>query len=122
MFKKAVNEIINGRKRINTLSPTEEQGRLAGGRGNVEASLIAGRNPGAGRESTSKVTKEVEQLLEEAAKSGQYSFRWFTSKEIDSWILLDQGMESRVYVKNDLGRILKVMYNCNLPLASHIQN
>ena len=107
-MKNETEAIFYGARHLNSLSQEEERGRLEGGRGVVEASLLIRRNPGTGTKGSRKVEEEK---LEVAAKSGDYAFCWFTTEEIDAWEFLDQGMESRVYVDGDCSRVLKVMYN-----------
>jgi hypothetical protein len=84
-FKKDIetaNEILMGRRRICRLSPEEEKGRIAGGRRNVEASVILGAGRGTNEKNESKqrfraTAAEQENCLREYAKS------------VDIWIQYD---------------------------------
>jgi hypothetical protein len=66
------NEVLAGRKIIQRLAPNEEKGRIAGGRRNVEASIILGRSRRTDRSSLSSqenAKSQQENVLKDYAKA-----------------------------------------------------
>lgn len=109
-LNKIANEIIKGTKRINSLNSEEEQGRRAGGKANVEASIItkAIKNSyrrGSGSESDAGDIKEQEIILEKYAKEKGI---WYSN--IDDLISekLSSGFESDVYISKEKTHVIKI--------------
>ncbi len=115
--KEVAGRIRSGELRITRLKPREEQGRIAGGRRNVEASIIIGAEASAnqaasgGRRPTRKeklaYNKSVELKLEKYARGEGI---WFDYDEFArNHRYLAKGEESHVYEDKDIKFILKVM-------------
>lgn len=110
-MKNYVEEIIAGRALFTRLNAAEEQGRIRGGRANVEATLLLGRNAGAGRN-----VEEAEQKLE-SGRQERILKKWATENGywIDysrlSWDLpkVDAGAEALVFMK-DGNTLTKVIF------------
>lgn len=114
-IKEIAEKITRGKLSITRLNPREEQGRIAGGSRNVEASIIAGRNAGSdhaesrSRRQTRKEklthNSQVETDLEKFAKKENI---WFDFTEFEKQHeYLTSGQEARVYYSSE--NVLKVI-------------
>ena len=101
-IKKDAKSIIEGKSFFNRLSLSEEQGRIAGGRRNVEASIVVAESKGAGTEA--EQSKQQEQDLEIYAKKEGI---WFPDYEIFGEEI-DRGSEAKVYYNGE-GYVIKVI-------------
>ena len=92
------DDIIQQRKRISCLSVREaEQGRIEGGRRNVEASCLIGRKDKTNAQDTGAIKNSQELKLEEWAS---YEKIWFDNAGIkENWKRIDDGtsVEAEVY-------------------------
>lgn len=95
-IKEDAKSIIEGEKNFDRLSLAEEQGRIAGGERNVEASIIAGEEEGTG--SNAEQSKRQEQSIEEYAKSEGI---WYPDYETKFGEQIDRGMEAKIYALDD---------------------
>lgn len=95
--------IERGQARIERLSQSEEQGRTAGGRRNVEAAVIARASKGAGSPATSK-ERQVEALTEYAKQSGS----WVEDAAAKFGEETERGSEASVHDNKD-GTVTKVI-------------
>lgn len=96
-IKDYAEKVIRGEKHIERLSSKEEQGRLLGGRANVEASLLIGRYAISDKSEIDEISKKVdlqEKELEDYAKENNL---WIDQKEIEKWERLGGGEEASVY-------------------------
>ncbi|GHT66155.1 hypothetical protein AGMMS50239_27180 [Bacteroidia bacterium] len=102
--------IEGGAVRINALSLGEEQGRITGGRRNVEASLLLRGDVGADGSKQSYSRERQEEILREYAKKEEI---WISPETINEWNLIadDVTMESRVYRNESGDSVIKVGYN-----------
>lgn len=111
-LNKITDEIFKGTKRIDCLNKEEEQGRIKGGRKNVEASLICKaieqfyrNDPNFNAEY--RRIKEKEFILKYAKDEG-YFFDEEKLKEITKEKLAS-GAESHVYISKDNKYVIKVL-------------
>jgi hypothetical protein len=116
------DKVLKGAARITRLDNEEEQGRIAGGRKNVEAALyLAGKagydtvEPGssAGNSSKEVIAKKQEQWLREYADQARI---WYSPEIIEKEIKEKSigengGLESNVYFMEDHSVIKVVSYN-----------
>jgi hypothetical protein len=106
-------EILMGRKSIRRLSEEEEQGRIAGGRRNVEASIIIGRRGGTYQKNGSQQRlnfSEQEQLLKDYALSVGI-WNKFDDIATKAFKQFQSGAESKVFLykdENGEGYVIKV--------------
>lgn len=103
--------IESGEITIRRLGESEEQGRIIGGRTNVEASLLLAADRRAVGEKFEKKEKheiatEQEKLLTKYAKKKKL---WFNEKEVAAKAIrrLPSGMESHVYLAEDGKHVIK---------------
>ena len=81
--KSEAEEIIQGHKRISCLPEEAEEGRIRGGRRNVEASCLIGRSESTNGHDTDSIRKVQETKLEEWAKQEKI---WFDIDDIrENW-------------------------------------
>jgi hypothetical protein len=123
-------KIIGGQARIGRLNPEEERGRIAGGRRNVEATLVAGANYGtsgrsqsssyeAVREEARKQKDALKQYAEQVESNNPNEKVWYSHTDIEE--IRDQsdrqhgGAEAEVYFMPD-GSVIKVVEHNNTPL------
>ena len=99
--KQYAEQIITGQHSLKRLSPEEEQGRLLGGKRNVEASIIVGTESSSG--DVIKKGSEVD-LLTKYAKNENI---WFNKDYFDKLVFLDQGGEAKVW-ELDKDNVIKV--------------
>lgn len=104
------NEIIKGTKRINALNKEEEQGRVKGGRKNVEASIICKAIGEFYKNDTnfnakSRGIEERRLILEYAKKTDCY----FDKEKLNKIVKekLAKGAESQVYISEDIRYVIK---------------
>jgi hypothetical protein len=109
---KITDDVITGKATIARLDRQEERGRCKGGRTNVEASLVLGRNRQANREkyaalSDSDIAQIQENLLRSYAK---WRNVWLHEEDIASNASrpLPCGSESRVYLSANGDHVIKV--------------
>ena len=115
--KAIADRIGSGELEITRLAPREEQGRIAGGRRNVEASVIAGADArtnqaesqgrGQTREEIIQRNVQTENRLEKYAKNEGIWFNYdeFTNK----YPYLTAGEEARVYKDRQTNTVLKII-------------
>ena len=107
-IKQYGNEVINGTKHIERLSPTEEQGRLLGGRVNVESTILLRGNEitdSTEPERIDELISKQESLLENYSKK---EGNWFNEDEISKWSFFGNGEEAKVYY-DSVGYLKKVV-------------
>jgi len=101
-IRKTADEIIRGSKHIERLSPKEEQGRIKGGRVNVEATLLLRGTEVTSSEDGEGVAELVtaqEKILEDYAKDNGL---WVEHSTIEKdWKFLDNGEEAKMYRIDD---------------------
>jgi hypothetical protein len=101
------NAILKGAAYINRLLVEEERGRNAGGKRNVEASLIVATNESANPTEQNDVKREAqENLLENYALKNKL---WFTAASFNVDDLIGEGAESKVYPSPNKGYVRKVI-------------
>lgn len=101
------NKILKGAAYINRLLVEEERGRIAGGKRNVEASLIVAANERANPTEQNDVKREQqEELLKEYAFKNEL---WFEESSFSPDDLIAEGAESRVYPSPINGYVRKVI-------------
>lgn len=96
-IKDYAEQVIRGEKYIKRLSPEEEQGRIRGGRANVEATLLIGTDERASDGSKEAYERRPiqEAILEDYAKKNNF---WIERlPEFNSKNFIDSGAEARVY-------------------------
>lgn len=115
--KDIARRIGSGELEITRLAPREEQGRNAGGRRNVEASLIAGAEARAMRGASSgsgqdrkariEVNRKIEAQLEKYARHENFWFDYedFTNK----YPYLAKGEEARIFEAEDKAFVYKAV-------------
>jgi ADP-ribose pyrophosphatase YjhB (NUDIX family) len=103
-IKDYAEQVIRGEKHLERLSPEEEQGRIEGGKINVEATLILGRS----KETESEFPQREKQLkiLEKFAKSSDC---WIEDYEKTYGVenRFDKATESEVFYDNK-GSVIKI--------------
>lgn len=108
-IRRTADDIINGSKYIERLSPEEEQGRIKGGRINVESTLLLRGKEITGDEDeliTEKLIEEQEGILKDYAKNNGL---WIDNNVIDTdWKLFNSGEEAKVY---DDGSYVKKVFD-----------
>ncbi|MDR0544191.1 MAG: hypothetical protein LBG30_02425 [Odoribacteraceae bacterium] len=113
----AANAVENGVLYLNGLSLEETTGSLRGGRTHIEASLLLAADERASREEQAatgedaikRIAASQEEVLEMYAREKD---KWIPASEIEKWVLLDYGMESKAYKDpDDDTYIIKVMHN-----------
>lgn len=102
-LEKQTISVINGTAFINTLSQEEERGRIAGGRRNVEASLLlrANETTGTGKRGTSEDQESI--LTKYATENGL----WLPAPTQESFV--HEGDEAKVYASPNAGYVRKVI-------------
>lgn len=99
-FKKVkdyANKVINGERQIERLSPEAEQGRIRGGKANVEATILIGANAEASDRSKEPYERDLiqKELVESYAKENKL---WIERlPEFNSNNFIDSGAEAKVY-------------------------
>jgi hypothetical protein len=113
-------QVFTGKSEIRRLNRKEERARIAGGRTNVEASIILGRKIGTseGDESTSGtgIAQKQEKILEDWAKleSENGNPIWFDYDEdlVNKYKFIDKGSEAEVFFNGSY--VLKsISYNAS---------
>ncbi|MDL5055903.1 LPD5 domain-containing protein [Geitlerinema calcuttense] len=105
-IKDVAGRIESGELEIGRLDPAGERGRIAGGRRNVEASLVLAANERAGQKTStadrmgshSNTIRQQEKLLEAYAKREGI---WFDEGHFPERLFLGRGGEASVYQKDD---------------------
>jgi adenine/guanine phosphoribosyltransferase-like PRPP-binding protein len=107
--KTVSSRILSGEIQIVRLNEAEEEGRIRGGRRNVEASLLIGANESADRGSPAREKRaREEQILEKFARQEGF---WIDDLSAFTRRLtyLERGMESKVFFdKNNPGKVIKI--------------
>ncbi|GHT17109.1 hypothetical protein FACS189429_0520 [Bacteroidia bacterium] len=98
--------ILNDTARINALSLSEEQGRIKGGRRNVEATLLAATNARTGIADTQLKKVLQEKTLEKYALCTNILFD-FEKENFRPFV--DEGGEARVYADERAGYVRKII-------------
>ena len=122
------DKIINGKAAITRLDPEEERGRIAGGRRNVEATLVLGTTfaTNQGKQSSScqtlnefsaLQTAAIKQYAKQAEQKGEKL--WYSEADIENLrkqsIAQSGGAEADVFFMSD-GYVIKVVEHNSLPL------
>ena len=97
--------IFSGRFYINSLSFREEQGRIKGGRRNVEAALILGAGESTGS-AKQKNVEEQEKLLIDFAQKSEI---WIDESSFEIADLIAEESEAKVYYLLEKGVVIKVV-------------
>ncbi|MDR0507893.1 MAG: hypothetical protein LBH32_13905, partial [Dysgonamonadaceae bacterium] len=109
---KQANGIFDGTFGINALSLAEESGRIAGGRANVEATLLLRGDVGTDGSQQGDTRERQEAILKEYAQKRGI---WISPETIADWkqISNDVTMEARVYrdEQSNGENVIKVGYN-----------
>jgi 8-oxo-dGTP pyrophosphatase MutT (NUDIX family) len=106
-IKDYARRIEEGIESLKRLSSAEEQGRLLGGRRNVEAAILLGTNAGASDQDKEPSERKIvqEKLLEEYARKEGF---WIEDlPQIDPKNFIDAGIEAKVY-RYDTNNVIKV--------------
>ena len=111
-LRNVAGRVIEGTATITRLDSKEEQGRISGGRRNVEASILLGANAETERGDGTTVSgrgesQAPEKLLERYAKD---TGCWYDyDEDIRKWEFYDRGQEAVIF-KGDRGFINKVLF------------
>ena len=113
--KDVAGRIERGEQEIRRLNPEVERGRIAGGRRNVEATLILAADArasektnasrGTGVDSVSDTARRQEGILEKYAKQNDI---WFKQGHFPDRLYIDKGGEAIVYRKDE-NRVVKLI-------------
>lgn len=106
-IKDYAEQVIKGEKQFERLSPEEEQGRITGGRANVEATILIGTDAGASDESKEPFERKPiqEKLIEDYSKRNKL---WIgRMPEFNSNNFIDSGAEAKVY-KYGNNKVIKI--------------
>lgn len=104
-LRTTTDAIFSGTCYINTLSYREEQGRIKGGRRNVEASLLLGANERTGTAKQGNAEEQEKILKKYAHESGI----WVDESSFTSENFIAEESEAKVYRSTENGTITKVV-------------
>jgi hypothetical protein len=134
-LERTARAVEEGRAVLDRFSLAEEVGRIRGGRRNVEASLLAGRNYSRAREIEQRSTGEQKEVLryEEKQREARLIERW--AKDVGIWEEWDEattrrplinstGLESLVYRDITSNNVIKIIdpYQLSNTLLGFLDN
>lgn len=111
--KRIAKQVVEGTARIRRLNSAEEQGRIAGGKRNVELSILLGASQRAGTKPEQSLSakqseneSQIRLIKDYASKQG---FLVPLSKIESTYTFLDDGAEADVYIDEIADYVLKVV-------------
>lgn len=129
-LEQTTDGILAGKTRLSRFNRSEETGRIAGGRRNVEATLVAGANRSAGaggegcpyeavREEAGRQKEALKQYAEWVESNNPDEKVWYSAGDIEEInnlsVARHGGAEADVYFMPD-GSVVKVVEHSNTPL------